>query len=220
MRPGKSVGSPVPLGSVPPMLPASPVLQPVPFAGRQCAPRPPFTLSSSIDPSIFRPGARHLLTENDIYLFREGTHASLYDGLGCHLHDAGAGRSFAVWAPNAAKVSVIGDWNGWGARDDALAPRWDGSGIWEGSIPAVQRGQAYKYRIVSRWNGFTADKADPLGFFSRAAARHRLARLVARMGVAATATGWHRAPRATGSPRRSRSTRCTSARGGARTAIS
>ena len=107
-----------------------------------------------------------MLTEHDIYLFREGTHGSLFDGFGCHLHDAGVGASFAVWAPNAAKVSVIGDWNGWGARDDALAPRWDGSGIWEGSVPAVQRGQAYKYRITSRWNDFTTEKADPLGFFS------------------------------------------------------
>jgi 1,4-alpha-glucan branching enzyme len=108
-----------------------------------------------------------LLTEQDIYLFREGTHASLFDGLGCHLQ-AGGGASFAVWAPNAAKVSVIGDWNGWGAREDALAPRWDGSGIWEGSIPEVQHGQAYKYRIASRWNDFTAEKADPVGFLCEA----------------------------------------------------
>jgi 1,4-alpha-glucan branching enzyme len=108
-----------------------------------------------------------LLTEQDIYLFREGTHASLFDELGCHLQ-AGGGASFAVWAPNAAKVSVIGDWNGWGAREDALAPRWDGSGIWEGSIPEVQHGQAYKYRIASRWNDFTAEKADPVGFLCEA----------------------------------------------------
>jgi 1,4-alpha-glucan branching enzyme len=71
-----------------------------------------------------------------------------------------------VWAPNAAKVSVIGDWNGWGAHDDALAQRWDGSGIWEGEISGAERGQAYKYRITSRWNGFTAEKADPFGFYS------------------------------------------------------
>jgi 1,4-alpha-glucan branching enzyme len=55
-----------------------------------------------------------------------------------------------------------------GAREDALAPRWDGSGIWEGSIPEVQHGQAYKYRITSRWNDFTTEKADPVGFFSEA----------------------------------------------------
>jgi len=108
-----------------------------------------------------------LLTEQDIYLFREGTHASLFDELGCHLQ-TGGGASFAVWAPNAAKVSVIGDWNGWGAREDALAPRWDGSGIWEGSVSQVQHGHAYKYRIVSRWNDFTAEKADPVGFLCEA----------------------------------------------------
>ena len=108
-----------------------------------------------------------MLTEQDIYLFREGTHASLFDELGCHLAKGG-GAAFAVWAPNAAKVSVIGDWNGWGTRDDALAPRWDGSGIWEGSIAEVQHGQAYKYRIVSRWNNFTAEKADPVGFLCEA----------------------------------------------------
>jgi 1,4-alpha-glucan branching enzyme len=105
-----------------------------------------------------------LLTEQDIYLFREGTHASLFDELGCHLQPGG-GASFGVWAPNAAKVSVIGDWNGWGAREDALTPRWDGSGIWEGTVPEVRHGQAYKYRIVSRWNDFRAEKADPVGFF-------------------------------------------------------
>jgi len=105
-----------------------------------------------------------LLTEHDIYLFREGTHGALYEQLGCHLL-AGGGAAFRVWAPNAGKVSVIGDWNGWGAREDALSARWDGSGIWEGEIPAAQRGQAYKYRISSRWSEFTAEKADPFGFY-------------------------------------------------------
>jgi 1,4-alpha-glucan branching enzyme len=107
-----------------------------------------------------------LLTDHDIYLFREGTHGSLYDPMGCHLSQSGTGASFRVWAPNAARVSVIGDWNGWGAEDDALSVRWDGSGIWEGEIPRVQRGQAYKYRITSRWGNFTTEKADPFGFYS------------------------------------------------------
>jgi 1,4-alpha-glucan branching enzyme len=107
-----------------------------------------------------------LLTDHDIYLFKEGTHASLYEQMGCHLRESGTGASFRVWAPNAARVSVIGDWNGWGAEDDALSVRWDGSGIWEGEIPRAQRGQAYKYRITSRRNDFTTEKADPFGFFS------------------------------------------------------
>jgi 1,4-alpha-glucan branching enzyme len=111
-------------------------------------------------------GTLTLLTDQDIYLFREGTHAELYTKFGCHLLEGGQGASFRVWAPNAAKVTVIGDWNGWGAREDALAQRWAGSGVWEGEIAAVQRGQAYKYRIDSRFNGYTAEKADPFGFFS------------------------------------------------------
>jgi 1,4-alpha-glucan branching enzyme len=109
-----------------------------------------------------------LLTEHDIYLFREGSHGGLYDKLGCHLLERG-GASFGVWAPNAARVSVIGDWNGWGTHEDALAPRPDGSGIWEGCVPAAQRGQAYKYRIASAVNGYTGDKADPIGFYSELA---------------------------------------------------
>jgi 1,4-alpha-glucan branching enzyme len=109
-----------------------------------------------------------LLTEHDIYLFKEGSHSELYAKLGCHLLDHG-GASFGVWAPNAAKVSVIGDWNGWGAHEDALAPRPDGSGIWECTVPTAQRGQAYKYRIASAVNDYSGDKADPIGFYSELA---------------------------------------------------
>ena len=109
-----------------------------------------------------------MLTEHDIYLFKEGSHGELYAKLGCHLLEHG-GASFGVWAPNAAKVSVIGDWNGWGAHEDALAPRSDGSGIWECTVPAAQRGQAYKYRIRSAANDYAGDKADPIGFYSELA---------------------------------------------------
>jgi 1,4-alpha-glucan branching enzyme len=106
-----------------------------------------------------------VLTDHDIYLFREGTHGRLYDKLGCSLLDAGGGARFAIWAPNAAAVCVIGDCNGWRAGADALALRDDGSGIWEGIVPAARRGEAYKYRVVSRLGGQTADKADPVGFY-------------------------------------------------------
>jgi 1,4-alpha-glucan branching enzyme len=105
-----------------------------------------------------------VLTEHDIYLFREGTHGHLYAKLGCHVATSGGGARFAVWAPNAAAVSVIGDWNGWGAGD-SLAVREDGSGIWEGVAAAAQPGQAYKYRITSRVDNYVMEKADPLGFF-------------------------------------------------------
>jgi 1,4-alpha-glucan branching enzyme len=104
-----------------------------------------------------------VLTEQDIYLFREGTHSRLYEKLGCHLH-ASEGGHFAVWAPNAREVSVIGEWNGWRAEADRLAPRWDSSGIWEGRATGVHRGHSYKFRIVSNIDGRTLDKADPFAF--------------------------------------------------------
>ena len=104
-----------------------------------------------------------MLTEQDIYLFREGTHSQLHSRMGCRMLQSGAGAHFAVWAPNAAAVSVIGDWNGWKSGVDALAARGDSSGIWEGEVSAVRRGQAYKYHITSRVNGFRVEKADPYG---------------------------------------------------------
>ncbi|HSC01361.1 MAG TPA: 1,4-alpha-glucan branching protein GlgB, partial [Burkholderiaceae bacterium] len=98
------------------------------------------------------------LGEQDIHLFREGTHARLYRKLGCQL--GGQGARFAVWAPNAEAVSVVGDFNDW--RDDAhpAQPRWDGSGIWEVQVPHVRQGQRYKFRIRTR-AGALLDKADP-----------------------------------------------------------
>jgi 1,4-alpha-glucan branching enzyme len=103
-----------------------------------------------------------MLTEHDAYLFREGTHARLYERLGCHLEATKErGARFGVWAPNARAVSVVGDWNGWRAGADALAPRGDHSGIWEGQVQGVERGQAYKYRIESSVGGHVAEKADP-----------------------------------------------------------
>ena len=103
------------------------------------------------------------LSDRDVYLFREGTHGRLYRAFGCQLGErAGqAGATFAVWAPNAASVSVVGDFNVWDGRTNPLAPRADGSGIWEGFVPGVTRGQAYKYRIASAREGYTVDKADP-----------------------------------------------------------
>ncbi len=104
-----------------------------------------------------------MLTEQDIYLFREGTHSQLHSKLGCRVLDSGAGAQFAVWAPNAAAVSVIGDWNGWRPEADVLRVRGDSSGIWEGEVSAVRRGQAYKYHITSRVHGYRVEKADPYG---------------------------------------------------------
>lgn len=104
-----------------------------------------------------------LLTDQDIYLFKEGNHFKLYEKLGSHLMamDGTEGALFAVWAPNAEKVSVVGDFNQWDKEAHPLAPRWDASGIWEGFIPGVSHGTIYKYHIISRENPYEVDKGDP-----------------------------------------------------------
>jgi len=105
-----------------------------------------------------------MLTEEDIRLFRDGTHASLYGKFGCQLRPGG-GAQFAVWAPHANAVSVIGEWNSWHPGADALHARGDGSGVWEGSA-AIAPGQAYKYRVTSGADGRSVDKADPFAFYA------------------------------------------------------
>jgi 1,4-alpha-glucan branching enzyme len=105
---------------------------------------------------------RTLLTADDLYMFNEGTHYRLYRKLGSHLRRVGAvrGAHFAVWAPNAEYVSVVGEFNGW---DRASAPlsQQGCSGIWEGFVPGVTKGMLYKYHIRSRYNRYQVDKADP-----------------------------------------------------------
>lgn len=100
-----------------------------------------------------------LLTEHDIYLFREGTHCRLSERLGAH--PVGEGVLFAVWAPNARAVSVIGDFNGWDAGTHPLHARDDGSGIWEGLVPGIGAGALYKYHVRSQVEGHGADRGDP-----------------------------------------------------------
>ena len=92
-----------------------------------------------------------LLTEFDIELFRAGKHYRLYEKLGSHplTLDGVKGTYFAVWAPGAKKVSVIGDFNAWNNEIHPLNVRWDSSGIWEGFIPDAAHGQRYKYAISS-----------------------------------------------------------------------
>jgi 1,4-alpha-glucan branching enzyme len=97
-----------------------------------------------------------LLTDDDLHWFNQGTHYRLYDKLGAHVVDGGT--YFAVWAPSAVNVTVIGDWNGW--RDgDRLAPRGT-SGIWEGLVAGIGHGARYKFRIATSV-GTEHDKADP-----------------------------------------------------------
>jgi 1,4-alpha-glucan branching enzyme len=106
-----------------------------------------------------------LLSDDDLHWFNEGTHSRLHDKLGAHPIEIGGKRGtyFAVWAPNAEYVSVIGNFNGWDRGSHALQPRGN-SGIWEGFIPDVGPGMVYKYHISSRHNGYRVDKADPFGF--------------------------------------------------------
>ncbi|HEY8515276.1 MAG TPA: 1,4-alpha-glucan branching protein GlgB [Candidatus Binatia bacterium] len=108
-----------------------------------------------------------LLGEQDVYLFNEGTHLRLYEKLGAHpdVVDGVAGTHFAVWAPNAETVSVIGSFNGW-SKDAHPLRALEGSGIWYGFIPGVEPGATYKYHLRSRYAGYEVDKADPLAFCS------------------------------------------------------
>ncbi len=103
-----------------------------------------------------------LFSDQDLYLFHEGTHADLPGCFGAHLTSVAgvAGAMFAVWAPNAASVAVFGDFNGWDPQAHRLRRRDDG-GIWEGFVPGAQRGQRYKYQVVSTYDGYVVDKADP-----------------------------------------------------------
>jgi 1,4-alpha-glucan branching enzyme len=103
-----------------------------------------------------------LLSEDDVHLFNEGTHYALHDKLGAHptVVDGAPGTYFAVWAPNARAVSVIGDWNRWQPGRHRLAPHGM-SGIWEGFVPGLGDGARYKYHVESQYGGFRVDKADP-----------------------------------------------------------
>jgi 1,4-alpha-glucan branching enzyme len=111
-----------------------------------------------------------LLTDHDVYLFKEGTHTKLFEKLGSHRTsvDGLDGTHFAVWAPNAERVAVIGDFNRWNPASHPLRVREDGSGIWEGFVPGVGEGAVYKYHLASRYQGYSVDKGDPFAFFCEA----------------------------------------------------
>ena len=97
---------------------------------------------------------------HDQYLFREGTHSRLYEKLGAHFD--GEATHFAVWAPNAASVSVVGDFNAWDPRAHPM--HGSDAGVWAARVAEAKPGAVYKFHIVSRNAGYRVDKADPYAF--------------------------------------------------------
>lgn len=104
-----------------------------------------------------------LFSDFDIELFKSGNHCQLYEKFGSHLIelDGVKGVYFAVYAPSASKVEVIGDFNHWEGGEYELFVKWDNSGIWEGFIPSIGHGSLYKYRIYSHLDSKVREKADP-----------------------------------------------------------
>jgi 1,4-alpha-glucan branching enzyme len=123
-------------------------------------PRPGSTYETE-DPYRYPP----MLSDFDLHLFSEGTHLRLYEKFGAQLTEHGGVRGvcFSVWAPNAERVSVIGDFNQWDGRRNPMRPR-GASGMWEIFMPGLQQGDLYKFEIKTRYQGYIATKSDPLAF--------------------------------------------------------
>ncbi|MBX3529232.1 MAG: 1,4-alpha-glucan branching protein GlgB [Rhizobiaceae bacterium] len=129
------------------------------------------------DPYSFGP----VLGPMDDYFIGEGSHLRLFDKLGAHLieHEGASGVHFAVWAPNARRVSVVGDFNEWDGRRHAMRARRD-TGVWEIFIPDIGEGRTYKYEIVGAHGALLPLKADPFAF--RSEMRPATASVTARLG--------------------------------------
>lgn len=110
--------------------------------------------------------SRQFITDFDIHLFREGRHYKIYEKLGAHILRINGikGVHFAVWAPNAEIVSVIGDFNGWQRETHPMHPRGD-SGVWELFVPDIDEGEIYKFYVRSKFGNYAEEKADPFGFY-------------------------------------------------------
>src|ERR1043165_8243450 len=103
---------------------------------------------------------RLALSGHDLYLFREGTHSRLYQKLGAHLVEGAI--EFALWAPNAASVAVVGDFNGWDPRSHPM--HGSDAGVWSVRVPGARPGAVYKFHVVSRNAGYRVDKSEPYAF--------------------------------------------------------
>ena len=170
------------------------------------------------DPYRFPP----VLGDLDMHLMREGTHRRLFERLGAHptVVDGVAGVAFAVWAPNAARVSVVGDFNDWDGRRHPMRKRIE-AGVWEIFIPGVALGATYKYEILDAAGAAPAAEGRSGRLRPRSAAGDRLARpRPAAPRLDGRRLDGRPGRRSRRSTRRSRSTRSISARGDARTATS
>ncbi len=139
------------------------------------------------------------ITDFDMYLLREGKHLYSYEKMGAHLREIEGvkGVNFAVWAPNAMRVSVVGNFNGWDARYHPMRLLGE-SGIWELFIPDLGEGEVYRYDIRSHHNGYHAMKSDPYGFYSEL--RPANASIVADIGSYVWGDSEWMEARATGKP--------------------
>ena len=156
-----------------------------------------------------------LLTRQDLPSFLAGTHVRLYEKLGAHRMtvDGVEGVGFAVWAPNAKRVSVVGDFNDWNPGRHVLQPV-DDTGIWASFVPEVGPGAIYKYHLVSRVGGYEVDKADPFAFHCQTPPETAVSRLLpsafGRRGCPCSSASVFEKPRA--APAASPSRRLTLAR--------
>jgi 1,4-alpha-glucan branching enzyme len=164
------------------------------------------TVRETYDPYAFPP----LLSDLDLHLIGEGTHYLKYEKLGAHVREVAGVRGvhFAVWAPNARRVSVVGDFNHWDGRVHPMRHRGS-SGVWELFLPGLEEGAIYKFEIRARSGPLPFLKADPFAFSSNSARKAARSWPTSTVTPGAMLPGWLRAPRATGSNRRWPSTRST-----------
>ncbi len=122
--------------------------------------------STSADTPAIDQNVPSVFSDLDLYLFGQGKHYRIYEKMGAHVLTVNnvPGVHFAVWAPNAMAVSVIGDFNDWQHGKNPMHLRHQDLGVWECFVPGLQAGTLYKYAISSRYNGYTVEKTDPYGF--------------------------------------------------------